>query len=70
MIEAAADLKRDQILRFTESDPARLINSIENLLLEPSPLLKVAPPPVEPHLVIHGNGMLKLNREVDELNVC
>ena len=69
MVEAAADLKWDQILRFIESDPARFINSIKNILLETSPLLKVTPPPIEPHLVIHSNGMLKLNREVNELNV-
>jgi hypothetical protein len=70
MVEAAADLKWDQILRFIESDPARFINSIKNLLLETSPLLKITAPPVEPLLVIYSNGMLKLNREVDELNVC
>jgi hypothetical protein len=46
MVETAAYLERNQILRLIESDPARFINSIENLLLEPSPLLKVAAPAV------------------------
>jgi hypothetical protein len=46
VVETATYLERNQIIRLIESDPARFIDTIENFLLEPSPLLKVAAPAV------------------------